>query len=145
LTLAIIDGFLVGVAQARYVIPLDMVLECRELTAVERTVACDRGFINLRGEVLPCVWLRDLLHLAEAATRRENIVVVGFGRLKAGLVVDTLLGELQAVIKPLGKLFGNLSSIGGSTILGSGEVAWILDVPALMQQRGGNRNVPSVA
>jgi two-component system chemotaxis sensor kinase CheA len=134
LTLAIIDGFLVGVGQARYVIPLDMVWECRELTAADRTGVFERGFINLRGEVLPCLWLRDLLRLTGTAARRENIVVVRFGRLKAGLVVDTLLGELQTVIKPLGKLFGNLSGISGSTILGSGEVAWILDVPALVQK-----------
>ena len=62
------------------------------------------------------------------------MVVVGYGENKAGLVVDLLLGEFQTLIKPLGKLFGNLKGISGSTILGSGEVALILDVPALIQR-----------
>jgi two-component system chemotaxis sensor kinase CheA len=57
---------------------------------------------------------------------------VRFGENRAGLVVDRLLGEFQTVIKPLGKLFAHLRGIGGSTILGSGEVALILDVPALV-------------
>jgi two-component system chemotaxis sensor kinase CheA len=59
---------------------------------------------------------------------------VQYGGQKAGLVVDELMGEFQAVIKPLGRLFGNLKGISGSTILGSGEVSLILDVPALIQQ-----------
>jgi two-component system chemotaxis sensor kinase CheA len=61
-------------------------------------------------------------------------VVVRCGEQKAGLVVDELQGEFQTVIKPLGKLFSALRGIGGSTILGSGEVALILDVPNLLQQ-----------
>ncbi|MDO9068585.1 MAG: chemotaxis protein CheW, partial [Deltaproteobacteria bacterium] len=68
------------------------------------------------------------------AGRRENIVVVQYAGQKAGLVVDELMGEFQTVIKPLGKIFGNLKGVSGSTILGSGEVALILDVPALIQR-----------
>ena len=49
-------------------------------------------------------------------------------------MVDELMGEFQTVIKPLGKIFSNLRGISGSTILGSGEVALILDVPSLVQQ-----------
>ena len=62
------------------------------------------------------------------------MVVVQYGGQKAGLVVDELMGEFQTVIKPLGKIFSNLRGISGSTILGSGEVALILDVPSLVQQ-----------
>ena len=54
--------------------------------------------------------------------------------MRAGLVVDSLQGEFQTVIKPLGRIFSRLNGIGGSTILGSGEVALILDVPRLVQQ-----------
>jgi two-component system chemotaxis sensor kinase CheA len=133
LTLAIIDGFLVGVSHARYVIPLDMVRECLELTADDRQTALDRGYISLRGEVLPLVRLRDLFAIDGTTARRDNIVVIRFGGLKAGLVVDTLLGEFQTVIKPLGKLFGNLKCMSGFTILGSGDVALILDIPSLLQ------------
>jgi two-component system chemotaxis sensor kinase CheA len=131
LTLAIIDGFLVGVGRAAYIIPLDFVVECMELYA--RDVG-DRDYLNLRGEVLPFVRLRELFEVREApSTRRQNIVVVQYAGHKAGLVVDHLLGEFQTVIKPLGQLFHNIRGISGSTILGSGEVALILDVPNLVQ------------
>lgn len=133
LTLAIIDGFLVGVGDATYVIPLDMVVECIELSAAEQD-ASDKRYLNLRGEVLPYRRLREHFEVQGQATRRENIVVVRYGDEKAGLVVDKLLGEFQTVIKPLGSIFQHLQGIGGSTILGSGEVALILDVPGLMKQ-----------
>jgi two-component system chemotaxis sensor kinase CheA len=64
------------------------------------------------------------------------VVIVQYAGEKAGLVVDTLLGEFQTVIKPLGVLFKNLRGIGGSTILGTGDVALILDVPALVSRAG---------
>jgi two-component system chemotaxis sensor kinase CheA len=67
------------------------------------------------------------------APARQNVVVVQYAGRKAGLVVDALLGEFQTVIKPLGALFRNIRGIGGSTILGTGEVALILDVPALIE------------
>jgi two-component system chemotaxis sensor kinase CheA len=135
LTLAIIDGFLVGVGPAQYVIPLDMVLECLELPAGERQAARERGYFSLRDNVLPLLWVSDLFQLPEAAKQgRENIVVVRFGGRTAGLVVDRLMGEFQTVIKPLGRLFGNLRGISGFTILGSGDVALILDVPSLIQK-----------
>ncbi|WP_313323171.1 chemotaxis protein CheA [Stutzerimonas nitrititolerans] len=134
LTLAIIDGFLTGVGDASYVVPLKSVVECVELTAEQREETCQRRLINLRGEVLPFIRLRDYFDLDGLAGRRENLVVVNYGGHKAGLIVDALLGEYQTVIKPLGRLFANLSGISGSTILGSGEVALILDVPALVQR-----------
>ena len=128
LTLAIIDGFLVGVEKAAYVIPLDSVVECIE----HKNLAGDRNFLNLRGEALPFIRLRELFEIRGAVPARESIVVVQFGGQRAGIVVDQLMGEFQTVIKPLGRLFSNLRGIGGSTILGSGEVALILDVAALV-------------
>lgn len=135
LTLAIIDGFLMGVGTASYVVPLDMVVECVELD--ERHTARGHNYIDLRGEVLPFLRLRDQFREAGKANRRENIVVVQYAGRKAGLVVDKLMGEYQAVIRPLGKIFSNLQGISGTTILGSGEVALILDVPALVQLAKG--------
>ncbi len=128
LTLAIIDGFLMGVGQSAYVVPLDMVEECIELRSDE-----DRGdVLNLRGAVLPLIRLRQYFALEGPAGRRENVVVVKYAGNKAGLVVDELMGEFQTVIKPLGQIFTHLRGISGSTILGSGEVALILDVPSLI-------------
>jgi len=142
LTLAIIDGFLVGVDKAAYVVPLDMVVECIELTREDHEAAQsnDRNYLNLRGEVLPYLRLRDLFEVEGQEPRRENVVVVQYGGHKAGLVVDNLMGEFQTVIKPLGKIFSQIKGIGGFTILGSGDVALILDVPRLMKQAAGSES-----
>lgn len=129
LTLAIIDGFLVGVGEGAFVLPLDQVVECVEMP---EDFPADRGYLDLRGVALPLVRLRDDLQLrAPRRSRRENVVVVDCGSHAAGFVVDELLGEFQTVIKPLGPMFEGLRGISGSTILGGGEVALILDVPEL--------------
>ena len=127
LTLAIIDGFLVGVDRASFVVPLEMVVECLEL----QESSVDRDYLDLRGEVLPFVRLRELFEVDSERPKRENVVVVKAGGGKAGIVVDVLQGEFQTVIKPLGAIFRHLRGISGSTILGSGDVALILDVQAL--------------
>ncbi|AMC34013.1 chemotaxis protein CheA [Janthinobacterium sp. B9-8] len=129
LTMAIIDGFQVMVADSTFVIPLDLVLECTELTSDDE----QHSFVNLRGKVLPFVRLRSLFDFPEHSSSKENIVVIQYGQNRAGLVVDKLIGEFQAVIKPLGPLFKDLKGISGSTILGTGQVALILDVGQLIQ------------
>jgi two-component system, chemotaxis family, sensor kinase CheA len=144
LTLAIIDGFMVGVGNGAYVIPLDMVVECVELSAWAGDVG-DGHYLNLRGEVLPYRRLRDYFDIEGDLVRRENVVVVRYGERKAGLVVDKLMGEFQTVIKPLGKLFKGEKSLGGFTILGSGEVALIVDVPGLMGQIEHERTAAEMA
>jgi len=144
LTLAIIDGFLVGVEDSSYVIPLDMVIECVELSEEDRMSSLDRNYINLRGEVLPFIRLREMFQHSEESVNRENIVVVQYAGKKAGIVVDELMGEFQTVIKPLGKIFSQLSGISGSTILGSGEVAVILDVAALVARAAENESITMV-
>lgn len=132
LTLAIIDGFMVRVGQSKFVIPLDMVNECIELPA-NGDMAQAAGYLNLRGEVLPFIHLDQLFGLSPSVSERRSIVVVRYGKQCAGLVVDQLLGEFQTVIKPLGKLFQFLQGISGSSILGSGDIALILDIPRLVQ------------
>jgi two-component system chemotaxis sensor kinase CheA len=130
LTLAIIDGFAVKVGAETYVIPLNSVQECLELPA-EKHCSEEGGVINLRGEALPYVRLRDLFECGGATPAREKIIVVEYHGGRAGLAADELLGEQQAVIKPLGRLFQGIRGVSGSTILGNGRVALILDVPAL--------------
>ena len=135
LTLAIIDGFLVEVGKSVYAIPLDMIEEC-----VAYTAEPGHDYTSLRGQVLPFIRLRELFGIKGTPAKGENIVVLKYAGQKAGLVVDTLLGEFQTVIKPLGHIFNQVTCISGSTILGSGDVALILDVPALVRQampRGG--------
>jgi two-component system chemotaxis sensor kinase CheA len=128
LTLAIIDGFQVGVGKSVFVVPLDMVEECLEFPA-----ETGHDYTNLRGGVLPFIRLRELFEIEGPVGSRQNIVVVRLGAQKVGLVVDTLLGEFQTVIKPLSRMFSQVKGISGSSIRGSGEVALILDVPGLMR------------
>jgi len=129
LTLAIINGFQIGVGKTVFVVPLDMVDEC-----IEFSPEAGHDYANVRGQALPFVRLRDLFKVPGAPSGRENIVVVRHAGLRAGLVVDSLLGECQTVIKPLAKVFSGVKCVSGSSILGTGEVALILDVGLLMQQ-----------
>ncbi|MDY7578086.1 chemotaxis protein CheA [Herbaspirillum sp. RTI4] len=135
LTLAIIDGFLVKIGDGTFVIPLHAVLECIDADP-DRMNLNDKsaGFIKLRGEVLPLLDLRSVFACDGPPPDKRRIVVIqSGGDDKAGMVVDFLEGEYQTVIKPLGKLFRYLRGISGSTVLGSGEVALILDVGALVK------------
>ncbi len=136
LTLAIIDGFLINVGGATFVVPLDMIEECIELRA-----EAGHDVSNLRGQVLPLIRLRDVLEIDAAPPRRESVVVVRSNGQQAGLVVDALLGEFQTVIKPLSRVFSHVRCISGSTILGSGEVALILDVVALLASAGSSHGL----
>lgn len=132
LTLAIIDGFLVRVGDSSYVIPLDMVNECIELGKNEQDNQAVNGYIDLRDEVLPFVRLNKYFDEPVKDKGNESIVVVKNGANQVGFVVDELLGELQTVIKPMGKVLQNVKGISGATILGSGKVAIILDVPSIV-------------
>ena len=133
LTLAIIEGFGVGIGAETYVIPVDRVVECMELPA--RTSRRERrGILQLRGEALPFVRLRDLFGVQGGEPERESVVVVRHELSRAGIVVDRLHGQDQAVIKPLGGMFEGVRGLCGSTILGDGRVAFILDVPGLLEK-----------
>jgi len=135
LTLAIIDGFLFNVGNSAFVVPLDRVVECVEFPS-DVIQHQENNYLNLRGRMLPLIYLHQLFKLCVDQTEEivcNNIVVVRYGDREAGLVVSSLFGEFQAVIKPLGKLFERLHGISGATILGSGDVALILDVPALIR------------
>ena len=132
LTLAIIDGFLTQVAGVSYVLPLEIVAECIETPPgfeLGERGAC--GCFDLRGEVVPYIDLRRCFGHDGARPTRQSLIVVHSTDSRIGLLVDRLLGEYQTVIKPLGSIFQHLEGIAGSTILGSGEVALILDVASL--------------
>jgi len=133
LTLAIIDGFLVAVGKSVFVVPLDIVEECVELTPEARAETSGRDFLNLRGQALPFIELHQLFDIAGPRSPRENILVVRNAGRRVGLVVDQLIGEAQTVIKPLGAWFQTVKGIGGSTIMSDGRVALILDVQGLLE------------
>jgi two-component system chemotaxis sensor kinase CheA len=135
LTLAVIDGFRVTAATESFIVPMDHVVECIELPPADRSAEAS-GVLLLRDEIVPYVRLRNLFGLSVASATenlRENVLVVRHGSAKAGLVVDELHGSAQAVIKPLGNYFGEVSGIAGSSILGNGQVALILDTPSILR------------
>ncbi len=132
LTLAIIDGFMVGVGKSKFVLPLESVVEVIEAADKNTKVdAAGRHCLTLRGQVLPVVRLRSLYGVESSMPERVSVVVVHSTRGHYGIEVEVLLGQQQTVIKPLGRLFKTLRGISGSSILGSGEVALILDVNSL--------------
>ena len=134
LTLAIIRGFAVGVDEETYIMPLDAVIECIELPRDGSEEFAGRGVINLRGQALPYVRLRDCFRLGGQPNERENVLVLRYHDQRVGLVVDRLFGENQTVIKPLSRTLGDLPGVSGSAILGNGRVALILEVEGLLRE-----------
>jgi two-component system chemotaxis sensor kinase CheA len=141
LTLAIIDGFMVGVGHSKFVLPLESVVEVIEAAPKDTRVdASGRHCLELRGSVLPVVRLRSLYALDSSLPDRVSVVVVHSTRGNYGIEVEMLHGQQQTVIKPLGRLFKTLRGISGSSILGSGEVALILDVASLGELTTGSQS-----
>ena len=133
LTLAIIDGFSVVANNETYVIPLETISECVELPADQMSSEAV-GVLSLRGEPLPYVRLREVFGKPKGRPERENVVVVHREGGYAGIAVETLLGECQAIIKPLNRIFRDVPGVSGSTILDDGRVALILDVSTLLRE-----------
>lgn len=145
LTLAIIDGFLVAVGQSKFVLPLESVVEVIEAAKDDTRVdAAGRHCLELRGQVLPVVRLKTLYGIASSNPQRVSVVVVRGPSGIYGVEVEALLGQNQTVIKPLGRLFRSVRGLSGSSVLGSGEVALILDVATLsdltVQASSGTRS-----
>ena len=134
LTLAIIDGFLVGVGPSKFIFPLDSVVEVIENRSTATAFdAGGRSVVELRGQVLPVMSLRSLYALDCPEPERSSVVVIQSDGRRYGVLVDGLLGQHQTVIKPLGRMFRSLRGMSGSSILGNGEVALIFDVGSLCQ------------
>jgi two-component system chemotaxis sensor kinase CheA len=134
LTLAIIDGFGVGVADETFILPLHSVRECLTMPADGPCGATGFGVFELRGMPVPYLRLRDWYALPGQHPARESIVVVEENGMQAGLAVEQLYGAHQTVIKPLGAHFKDVPGIAGSAILGNGRVALIVDVAALLRE-----------
>jgi two-component system chemotaxis sensor kinase CheA len=142
LTLAMIDGFLTMVGSVHYVLPLAVVSECIDMPPECRHDdgrVC--GTFDLRGEVLPYLDLARFYGVERQESRRRSLIVVRDGAVRIGLVVDRLLGEHQTVIKPLAGIFSHLKALAGSTILGSGDVALVLDMQGLVAAATQARSV----
>ena len=133
LTLAIIDGLLVSVADDFFVLPLANTLECIELTRGDIERANGKHLANVRGELIPYIRLREHFNIRTVPPPIEQIMVVETAEGRYGFVVDQVLGNCQTVIKNLGRFYRHVQSVSGATILGNGTVALILDPERLAQ------------
>jgi len=134
LTLAIIEGLLVQVETERYVLPLSMVEECVEITAKEVKQKKGNQLLEVRGELVPYLRLRECFgHNKEEDTPQiEQVVVTRIGEKRFGFAVDEVIGQHQTVIKALGKMYEGTVGLSGATIMGDGAVALILDAAGLV-------------
>ncbi|MDQ8203873.1 chemotaxis protein CheA [Pelagicoccus sp. SDUM812003] len=133
LTLAIIDGMLVEVAGDRFILPMSAVTENVEITREERCAKNGRNLVNVRGELVPYIRLRDLFEEPSQGPDAEKVVITRFDGNRLGFVVDRVLGSHQTVIQSLGKVYETIEVVSGATIMGDGRVALILDLPSLVQ------------
>ncbi len=134
LTLAIIEGLLVTLGNEYYVIPLSDVLECVEIQRGDDEPERIAKAYDVRGELLPCLVLRNWYHMGANGPEIEQVVVVQAGNRRVGLVVDSIVGQLQTVIKGLGRVFNGMRGLSGATIMGNGALALILDVASLVTE-----------
>ena len=134
LTLAIIQALMVKLGDEKYAISLDSIQTIEDIPVSEIKYVHAKEVINLRGNVIPLVRLRELLDVPGEPEKSENItvVIVSKGDKQAGLVVDSLIGQLEIVIKSLGKYININKMISGATILGDGSVALIIDANTLV-------------
>lgn len=133
LTLAIIEGLLVAVGDAKFVLPMSLVEECVELTALDIERAHENRLAKVRGELVPYIRLRDWFGHTDSRPSIEQIAITTIEGKRYGFVVDAVVGQHQTVIKSLGRMYQNVRGLSGATILGDGNLALIVDVPALLR------------
>jgi two-component system chemotaxis sensor kinase CheA len=134
LTLAIIDGLLVQIGKDQFVLPLSAVEECIELKRAASARVQERHLVNVRGQIVPYIRLRERFGIGGEPPAIEQIVIAEAEGQRVGFVVDQVIGSHQTVIKSLGRMYREVAGLSGATILGDGSVALILDVPRLVQR-----------
>lgn len=134
MTLAIIDGLMVRVSDKFYIVPLSLIEECIETLASEASYRNAGRLVRHRNKLVPCVRLREWFGLHGEQSIYEQTVIVRLSDELFGITVDEVVGHYQTVIKSLGKLYENVEGVMGATILGSGGIAMILDIGALVEQ-----------
>lgn len=136
LTLAIIQALLVKIYEEIYAIPLSSIDSTINITPSDIKTIQNQEVILLRGQIIPIIRLAEKLNVPRNNTAAQEelfVVIVHMGDRRAGIIVDTLIGQQEIVIKSLGKLLAGIKIIAGATILGNGQVALILDVGSIIQ------------
>ena len=134
LTLAIIDGLLVRVAHAYFVLPLAIIVECIELSRGDIEKANGKHVAYVRGQIIPYIRLREYFNIPGSRPELEQIMIVETESGRYGFAVDQVIGNYQTVIKSLGRFYRHIHVASGATILGNGTVALILDPNRLVQE-----------
>ena len=134
LTLAIIQGLLVRVGKEVYSIPITSVIESQRVKPNDISTIDNYEVLNVRNEVISVLRLSRLFNIRENTDKDYNfVVIVGSEEKKIGIMVDSLIGEEDVVIKPLRDQFTNSPGIAGATVLGDGSVSLIIDVRQLLE------------
>jgi two-component system chemotaxis sensor kinase CheA len=133
LTLAIIEGLLIKVAESFFVMPLLAVEECVELSTIDAHEEYGRSLVDVRGELVPYIRLRQKFAIDGERPALEQVVIIRHEDKRIGFSVDEVVGEHQTVLKSLSRVYKNIRAISGATILGNGTVALILDLPKLIE------------
>jgi two-component system chemotaxis sensor kinase CheA len=135
LTLAVMDGMIVRVAQETYVMPISAIVECIRPACTDiRPLVGTCGALQIRGSIVPLVYLGDVFDVpgfVRDPAECTVIVIEGSDRARLGLVVDELCGHQQVVIKSIEENYGSVPGIAAATILGNGRVAFIVDIEKL--------------
>jgi two-component system chemotaxis sensor kinase CheA len=132
LTLAIIDGLLVSVADTNFVLPITAIEKCLEFTHRDLEKAQGRKILNLNGKILPFISLRERFGITGDPPALQRVVASCSEDRRIGIVVDKVIGEQQIVIKSMSRLYRHVEEISGATVLGNGSVALILDIAKLI-------------
>lgn len=140
LTLSIIDGLLVRIGHSQYVIPLSMV---DKIFAVEhkQLATAYNNLVVLDGEQIPFYYLREEFEEEGDIPETEEVVVVQYEGVRVGLAIDSVVGEYQAVLKPLGKFYKGQETISGATILGDGSIALVLDTNKIINHFSNHNKI----
>ncbi|MBU1167000.1 chemotaxis protein CheW, partial [Patescibacteria group bacterium] len=138
LTLAVINALLVKVSSSTFAIPFSSIERTVRVKKEEIKSAADYDVAIVADEELPLIWTENIFSLGEELEKDRkintyNVVIVKKGQEKAGVVIDQVIDEQEIIVKPLASVFKKLKSFSGSTILGDGKAALILDVPGILE------------
>jgi two-component system chemotaxis sensor kinase CheA len=149
LTLAVMDGMIVRVAQETYVMPISAIVECIRPACTDiRPLVGTCGALQIRGSIVPLVYLGDVFDVpgfVRDPAECTVIVIEGSDRARLGLVVDELCGHQQVVIKSIEENYGSVPGIAAATILGNGRVAFIVDIEKLSELLDKNSQYSAAA
>ncbi|MEP7069014.1 MAG: chemotaxis protein CheW, partial [Usitatibacter sp.] len=147
-TLAVLDGMIVSVGGEQYIIPLEFVAEAFKPGPGDiRTIVNQASLVAVRGEQLPIVRLEDVVKLPATGLARPDplCLVVEVDSRRAALLVDSLVGQQQLVVKSLDTNLHSVPGVAGATILGDGRVALILDVATITRGAATRARVRAIA